>query len=500
MSYLLAQANALRIPLADKSVHMCVTSPPYWSLRDYGTAQWVGGDSECDHKRDSFAPKEHIGSDGKIGRNNTNWDHRNEAHYRDTCGKCGARRIDNQLGLEPTPDEFIRTMVEVFREVWRVLRDDGTCWVNMGDSYAQGGRGGNNTEFTGSVYREEMAGIPKKAPPGLKPKDLVGIPWRLAFALQADGADTKTCAAIQRAAREILDAFDGETVPDRVMNVIERLQAEYREAKGNSWYLRSDIIWAKPNPMPESVTDRPTKSHEYLFLLSKQERYYFDSDAVRTENVTGLRDREKFNGESAVETKERGWGSHCGTYEAGRNIRTVWSIPTESYPGSHFATYPRKLVEPCIKAGTSEKGCCPVCGAGWVREVDKELIATRGIVRDGGTVPHKPTNPRNDPLDAGSTWGHTGGVYGRYNVTTTGWRSGCSHDAAPVPAVVLDPFVGSGTSIVVANALGRRGIGLDLSREYLGLAQRRIARPHAKIPRPEREGNSRDLPGQLRMF
>ena len=182
----------------------------------------------------------------------------------------------------------------------------------------------------------------------------------------------------------------------------------------------------------------------------------------------------------------------------GRNIRTIWTIPTESYPGAHFATYPRKLVEPCIKAGTSEKGCCPVCGAGWERVTD--------VI---GQVKQK---WGNGSATADNRIGAAGQLqpglrHGTVNVkSTTGWRPACkchivSHSPfPPVPAVVLDPFSGSGTTGVVANALGRSYIGLDLNREYIGLAQRRIARPHAPIQRPERNENSRDLPGQLRMF
>ena len=184
---------------------------------------------------------------------------------------------------------FICMMVSVFREVFRVLRDDATCWINLGDSFGSG-------------------------------KQLQGIPWRVAMALQADG-----------------------------------------------WILRSDIVWSKNNPMPESVTDRPTKSHEYMFLLSKQERYYFDADAVREDGEgygrgTGpgafrsakYQNNASFDNDAVIASN----GVHGHSFEGGRNIRTVWSIPTESYPGSHFATFPRKLVEPCIKAGTSERGCC----------------------------------------------------------------------------------------------------------------------------------------------
>ena len=230
---MLINANALAIPLASKSVHTIVTSPPYYGLRDYGTAKWEGGDSECDHIQGLDNPR----SSRPAGRFHGGDDKFITTPYKDVCGKCGAIRIDEQIGLEQTPDEYIANLVTVFRECKRILRDDGTLWVNIGDSYSGSGNGSGD-------YREDGASISKNdakygthkpgTPNGLKPKDLIGIPWMLAFALRADG-----------------------------------------------WYLRQDIIWAKPNPMPESVKDRCTKSHEYIFLLSKSARYYYDNEAVK---------------------------------------------------------------------------------------------------------------------------------------------------------------------------------------------------------------------------
>jgi DNA modification methylase len=374
MSYLLVKANALRIPLADESVQCVVTSPPYWGLRDYGVA--------------------------------------------------------GQLGLEPTPDEFVANMVRVFREVRRVLRGDGTCWVNLGDSYV----GANNTNNGGNANFGSQPGrtfdqSAKASWTGLLPKNLIGIPWRVALALQADG-----------------------------------------------WYLRSDIIWAKPNPMPESVTDRPTKSHEYMFLLSKSERYYFDQEAVRESAEYGrgsnFRAPKYENNHSFNNSKPAPTITSTPGDGGDRNIRTVWNIATESYPGAHFATYPRKLVMPCINAGTSEKGCCPECGKGWEREVESERVATR-------------------PGTTTKINGHSAEVIGNRDpgrhvrlASTTGWRPACSHGHDPIPCTVFDPFAGSGTTGVVALALKRRFIGLDLSEEYLKLASQRISRPHAKINRP----------------
>jgi DNA modification methylase len=253
---MILNANALHIPLASGTVQTCVTSPPYYGLRDYGTP--------------------------------------------------------GQLGLEQTPAEYVANMVAVFREVWRVLKDDGTCWLNLGDSYATspaGNKSWSNGVGTNKHYeKESIHSKDKKGYGDCKPKDLLGIPWRVAFALQDDG-----------------------------------------------WYLRSDIIWHKPNPMPESVTDRPTKSHEYIFLLTKSARYFYDNDAIKEK----------------AETKPHSFGWKTTPHETGirqinrsdviaapdgrRNRRSVWTVATQPYPGAHFATFPPKLIEPCILAG-SRKG------------------------------------------------------------------------------------------------------------------------------------------------
>lgn len=309
---MLIHGNALHLPLRDESVQCVVTSPPYWGLRNYG--------------------------------------------------------IDSQLGLEPTPEAYVANMVQVFREVRRVLKDDGTCWLNLGDSYARMQEGNVPQSKNKECVPPVMAGRVKNA--GLKPKDIVGIPWRVAFALQADG-----------------------------------------------WWLRSDIIWAKPNPMPESVTDRPTRSHEYLFLLTKRARYHYNAAAIRTPgpvterfhgayNPPGGNGNAKRNGRT---DKQRGHSRRHDGFNArwdamekaeqqvnGANARSVWSIVTEPYSGAHFATFPQALVTPCILAGSR-------------------------------------------PGD-----------------------------------VVLDPFTGSGTVGVVCRKTQRRFVGIDLSMDYLRQAQVRV--------------------------
>ena len=311
------------------SVQCCVTSPPYWGLRDYGTAEWEAGDAVCDHKQ-AFEHQKQGATSARAGRSNAEAQ-RNE-NFRDVCGKCGARRIDQQIGLERTPEEYVARLVEVFREVRRVLKPDGTLWLNLGDSYARNGGepGGGNRELM------HMEGKQRR----MKPKDLVGIPWRVAFALQADG-----------------------------------------------WYLRSDIIWHKPNPMPESVTDRPTKSHEYLFLMAKSEKYYYNAEAiaervapsqigrVRADPVGGASHAERgqhspggvyaTNGKHAATdpqapgrrmvenvARARAKGAdHDSPFGGTRNKRSVWTINTAPFPEAHFATFPEDLVTPCILAG-----------------------------------------------------------------------------------------------------------------------------------------------------
>lgn len=283
----------------DEFIDCCVTSPPYWGLRDYG--------------------------------------------------------VSGQLGLEKTPEEYVAKMVEVFREVKRVLKKEGTVWLNLGDSYNGSGKAGSNpeyqdrhTEFGKPSVHKERFGMPTDVE-DLKPKDLVGIPWRVAFALQADG-----------------------------------------------WYLRSDIIWHKPNPMPESVTDRPTKSHEYIFLLTKSSKYYFDQEAVKEEatGYDGRRDtlykggtkdmactgqhqrwKRRKNDDTNYGGNGNGFKDHSGYNKLEnpyvRNIRSVWTIPTSPYPEAHFATFPPKLIEPCILAGCPENGIVldPFIGSGTVAQV-----------------------------------------------------------------------------------------------------------------------------------
>lgn len=302
-----------------ESVRCCVTSPPYWGLRDYGTATWDGGSDACEHKGPPMQSGKStlVGNGHGAGKPLSPTLQEQRQPGRDVC-RCGARRVDQQLGLERTPEEYVARLVDVFREVRRVLTDDGTLWLNLGDSYAA-----RSYQVSPTKWEKLPQGQGSEVPFGLKPKDLVGIPWRVAFALQADG-----------------------------------------------WWLRQDIIWAKPNPMPESVTDRCTKAHEYVFLLSKSARYYYDAAAIAWAKP------DKHCSASAADPKLR---TKAGMFKlqqkwqengppATVNARSVWTIATQPFLGAHFAVMPEALVEPCILAGSKPGDLVldPFAGSGTV--------------------------------------------------------------------------------------------------------------------------------------
>jgi DNA modification methylase len=415
--------------LPESSVQCCVTSPPYYGLRDYGTASWEGGDPSCDHScggqvHDNKAPGA-IQTGVRPGCDSS------------TCRKCGAKRVDAQIGLEQTPDEYVAKLVQVFREVRRVLREDGTCWVNLGDSYAGswGNYGGQNrgqgsqrqitngSKATQKAYEGlESWRPPTTNPPGLKPKDLIGIPWRVAFALQADG-----------------------------------------------WWLRQDIIWHKPNPMPESVTDRCTKSHEYIFLLSKGPRYYFDAEAIKEAAATLPQPRKRPNGLSAEDGKKNGlYRPNCGVSET-RNRRSVWTVATQPFSGAHFATFPPDLIKPCILAGCPSK-VCAVCGRPWERVVERN---DRGY--DGSKYGERAVTATGGAISGGTAKSTLGSSNGKLTgeTRTIGTRPTCSCNGATQPGTVLDPFGGSGTTGMVALELGRRATLIELNPEYAKLIDQR---------------------------
>lgn len=340
-------------------------------------------------------------------------------------------------------------LVEVFREVRRVLRADGVLWLNLGDSYTANGKASPHRGLSACSDRCAPSKNPRHSfcyesgefqypdrstPPGLKPKDLIGIPWRVAFALQADG-----------------------------------------------WYLRSDIIWAKPNPVPESVTDRCTKSHEYIFMLTKSARYFYDNEAVKEPSVSDHKSGNGFKGRQGGSSRVGPLSGGEGTAEqwdgigGTRNRRDVWIISTKPYRGAHFATFPPEIPEICIKAGTSERGCCPVCGAQWVREVERTADVdetAKGSFFDKGKTGARDGGDRTQPGE-------------RYLKQTIGFSPSCSCGAGkPVPCTVLDPFAGSGTTGAVAKSLGRDYILIEANPDYIELIEARLAaadRPPATL-------------------
>ncbi|MCB2189313.1 MAG: site-specific DNA-methyltransferase [Deltaproteobacteria bacterium] len=374
MSYLLIQADARAIPLADSSVDCVVTSPPYWGLRDYGVGGQIG--LEPAHDCLGWATGE-------------------------PCGEC-----------------WVCQMIQVFREARRVLKPWGTVWANLGDAYSAG------TRDTAS-FRRDRAGVlpsPGLRAAGLPPKNLIGLPWRAALGLQADG-----------------------------------------------WWLRSEILWAKTNPMPEAVRDRPSKAHETIFLLTKAPRYFYDQEAVRVSFRPKSLERVAQNieaqaGSLRVVGKTTGPMKARGNPEVGANLKTVWPIPSAQCKEAHFAAFPEALAETCILAGTSAIGNCPACGRPWERVFQRDAMITR-------------KGPKADGYGSRTTAGLSGTMVKPPAAKTVGWRPTCTCGAGePAPAVVLDPFVGSGTTCRVADRLGRHGIGLDLNLAYLAdIAAKRCA-------------------------
>jgi DNA modification methylase len=438
--------------LPDKSVHMCATSPPFYGLRDYGTGEWEGGQPGCDHRKIERGASAKSGLNGslayKSGEVYTPFGHE--------CGKCGARRVDKQIGLEETPDQWVENLVRVFREVRRVLRDDGTLWVEIGDSYTSVGGGPPGGDIqNGNIGSHSLERLRR---PG-KAKDLVGQPWLLAFALRADG-----------------------------------------------WWLRSEIIWARPNPMPESVTDRPTKSHSTVFLLSKSPRYFYDADAIRepfaqtlangapnprAQYPGGLYPNEKGGNRRDAPDDVRTLKLDQAEAPSGANARSVWTIPTQPTPFAHFATWPEALCRRMILAGCPER-VCVVCGTPSERIVEREFVPTQET--DNGR--------RYDPADEGRWKGK-----GKTDTTTVGWsececvpihtdetcprlialRHAPSYESMSPPrvmppcscpkwqpGVVLDPFAGSATTNLVARNHGRHSIGIELNEDYLKIAAKRL--------------------------
>jgi DNA modification methylase len=453
--------------LPDESIHCVVTSPPYWGLRDYGLPPVLwGGSPSCLHRWDSPIPGNPKGGTGATNGRNAiiAGDARGERGGR-FCLSCSAWL--GQLGLEPTAELFVQHLAGVFDEVRRVLRSDGTLWLNLGDTF----QGDTPVRRSSSkAYSERWdpsqthgQGGPRRSAArsrDLKPKDLAGIPWRVTLELQRRG-----------------------------------------------WWLRSDCVWAKPNPMPESVRDRPTRSHEYVFLMTKSNRYFYDADGVRQpyRPATRLRLAQATFDSQSGGPKDYGRRSNRSARRAlvnlkgrmmppqiedaprrysplGANLRSVWWIPTHGYPGAHFATFPETLAETCIRAGTTDRGACHKCGSPLRRVVEIDYkILSRPLdperPRSGFATP----KPKGQPDSiSGSKATHAGGWVELPRAIriprTVGWNNSCScGTGTTVPSIVLDPFAGSGTTLAVARRLGRRSIGIELKPEYAKLARGRTS-------------------------
>jgi DNA modification methylase len=530
--------------LPDNSIQMCVTSPPYYNLRDYGTAKWDGGNPECDHLRPVSLRRNSKGgfqnSDGTRGNQRNNI--AVQKQYERECKKCGAIRVDNQIGIEETPYEYVRKMVEIFHEVYRVLRPDGILWLNLGDSYAANRTYQvPQTKDVGTKRADESFNHREmKVPEGLKPKDLIGVPWRVAFALQADG-----------------------------------------------WYLRSDVVWQKPNCIPESVTDRPTKSHEFFFLLTKKPKYFYDAYAIKEPVLEGSLDRavrgvsnkhKNINGApgqtphtmnaprehgegypaSALRNKRDVWDddeeidtlsdwliSRIDTIDPTlseallteyinelKNKTDVWNVVVKGTKDAHFATFSTELITPCILSGTSEKGACPSCGAPYRRIVEKgdpikewkdkcgadskgnyNGVSEKYLKQDAlGKATYTGFNARWKAKQQNASdvkrrilegmverkttaWEPTCECFGKFikykSMVTTFCKDDDGNDileekqftryepsgTPPItrPCIVLDPFMGSGTTAIVSKNNGLDYIGIELNPDYIALAERLIS-------------------------
>ena len=464
-SWEIRQGHVLEVlaGMESESVHEVVTSPPYWGLRDYGIEPQVwGGDADHEHEWSTLPTVKRGSPTASTLTSTQRLGLSKQATGRGDSCACGAWL--GSLGLEPTLGAYLEHLVQVCREIWRVLRKDGTFWLNLGDAYTSGGRRTSKADSYGGPSAEARDSHHRMATPeGLKLKDLMGQPWRVAFALQDEG-----------------------------------------------WILRSAIVWHKSNPMPESVTDRPTSAYEMMFLLAKQRRYFYDAEAVRVPwesgrddmRVKGVRTGMAYlsNGKPRTDKQRRYGRLHAGFNDRwdgmskaeqqanGANARNVWTMPTEPFPGAHFATFPKELPRRCILAGTSERGVCGECGAPWARQMQcgkndaeshrQSYNASLGYSRKSGSTGVAPTQ-------------------------TMGWLPTCAHEGDPVPATVLDPFAGSGTTGLVALRHQRSFIGIELSPEYSAMARQRILDDQPLLNHQEggeidetRDGH-RELPGDV---
>lgn len=435
--------------LPRESVQTVVTSPPYWGQRVYATEPLIWDASkDCRHEwgetrirpvgrrdegiEDLARRQAEFGTGSEKAAREANPGSALSGRF---CTHCNAWL--GELGLEPSIALYIDHLVQIFAEVKRVLRNDGTLWIVIGDGYYGSGKGAwNPSPAKREMVKESYIPAPGSLPAvdrsdeGLKSKDLIGLPWRLAFALQDDG-----------------------------------------------WWLRDSIIWHKPNGIPDSCEDRTTNVHENIFLLSKRRIYYYDHVAVREPIAESSQVRPSGWGPGSGQTENSWqWQAQSGLRTLqinpnGRNRRSVWSVATIPYKDDHFATYPPKLIEPMILAGSSERGACAKCGAPWGRVIDREGIPEPDRSESAGTAlrdAHPEDMTRTTPTGrgCGSTW-----------VETLGWEPTCKCEDAgdPVPCLVLDPFNGTGTTGQVALANKRSYLGIEPNPDYIRMTQERLS-------------------------
>ncbi|MGH8863280.1 MAG: DNA-methyltransferase [Burkholderiales bacterium] len=479
---MIVSGDARRLPLADESVQCIVTSPPYWGLRKYAGEQeliWSNPQFlsalDCAHE---WADESIENRDIRTGLGLAEWSKANARGgglkpakvgsftvHRGTCARCGAWR--GAYGLEPMVDMYVAHTVLILRELRRVLRKDAVLFWNLGDSYhgswqnyGGGNRGAGKQRLIvkgSTVQNPVWEGLEDWRPPGsftqpgLKPKDLVLMPARVALAAQADG-----------------------------------------------WWVRSVIVWAKPNPMPESVTDRPTDAYEHILMLTKSARYFWDADAVR--EPAGDNTHSRGNGDGGPKARDRaeegtfeGWCDGTREVLASRNLRNVWTFPTQPFSGAHFATFPEELPRRCILAATSAKGACAQCGAPWERVVKKKPATMNIRVRDA----------KRGVATAEEGYAATEQEIENYGAEMSGetrmigWSPTCrcpGQHGLTVPCVVLDPFAGSGTTGRVAIELNRRAVLVDLAYARATEVDREKERDYAALARERTTEVQRELP------